>query len=399
MLSTLGLVQFIQGLFGKVYANMFLRTVFIVPLILQISGTVGLIGYQYFKNGQQTLEKLANQSKLIVLVSTSQQTYSVVNGQVKRVSGLHSNDPLIQALAQNLLQKNGSLESLEDAKNYQFTNALVGHFVNANWRDKLGLDWLIVVVIPESDLMEQINTNTSNTFVLCFVAFVMATYIGILTARWIVNPIMQLNFAAKKIVKGRWGSIPEVKRTHEVGELALGFGSMAILLQESFAVLKTKNTDLKVLNAALLASESRLHQFLEAMPMGVFIVEAHGKPYYINKIGKQILPQDLIPEARVEDLARVYEVYIAGTEELYPSDRLPISRALQGESISVDDIEIRHPNRTIPIEVSAMPIYDESGKISFAVAAFADISPTQASATIIITPQPHLRNSSQKTYS
>ncbi len=373
MLSTLGLVQFIQGLFGKVYANMFLRTVFIVPLILQISGTVGLIGYQYFKNGQQTLEKLANQSKLIVLVSTSQQTYSVVNGQVKRVSGLHSNDPLIRAIAQDLLQKNGSLESQEDAKNFQFTNALVGHFVNANWRDKLGLDWLIVVVIPESDLMEQINTNTSNTFVLCFVAFVMATYIGILTARWIVNPIMQLNFAAKKIVKGRWGSIPE-KRSDEVRELALGFGSMAILLQESFAVLKTKNTDLKVLNAALLASESRLHQFLEAMPMGVFIVEAHGKPYYINKIGKQILPQDLIPEARVEDLARVYEVYIAGTEELYPSDRLPISRALQGESISVDDIEIRHPNRTIPIEVSAMPIYDESGKISFAVAAFADIS-------------------------
>ncbi len=447
MLFTLRLVQFIQGLFGKVYANMPLKTVLIVPFVLQICGAVALIGYLSFKNGQLAVENLANQleaeisnraeqhldsylktprqinqinvnaielgllsltdlgvigvdlilsqidkflnsvkvsktgkvfilerSGLIVVASTSQQTYTVVNGQVKRVSGLDSNGPLIRAITQDLVQKNGSLKALKDAKNFNLTNTSVGHFVNVkSWCYKLGLDWLIVVVIPESNLMEQINANTDNTVVLCFVAFVMATYIGILTARWIGNPIMQLKLAAKKIAKGRWKLIPD-ERTDEVGELALEFRSMAILLQESFAVLSTKNKDLKVLNASLLASESRLHQFLEAMPMGVFIVEAHGKPHYINQIGKQILPQDLIPEARVEDLARLYQVYIAGTEELYPSGRLPISRALQGESSSVDDIEIRHPNRTIPIEVSAMPIYDQSGEISFAVAAFADIS-------------------------
>lgn len=269
-------------------------------------------------------------------------------------------------------------------RTYKLANQLEAKISNKPWGDELGLNWLIVIVMPESDLMEQINTNTHNTFVLCFLAFAVATYIGILTARWIGNPIMQLNFGVKKIAKGRWELILDLERGDEVKEVAKSFGSMAHELQESFAALETKNTDLQVLNAALLASESRLYQFLEAMPMGVFVLEADGKPYYINQIGKQILLSDLVPLDRVEDLAQLYQIYVAGTEELYPNSRLPITKALLGVTSSVDDIEIRHPtNRIIPIEVTAMPIYDQSGEITFAIsrrlnasriAAFADIS-------------------------
>ena len=256
MLSTLGLVQLIQCLFGKIYDNMSLKAVLIVPFVLQICITVGLVGYQYFLNGQQAIDKLANQLEVKI-----------------------NNKP---------------------------------------WRDELGLNWLIVIVMPESNLMEQINTNIHNAPVLYFIAFVVTTYIGILTARWIGNPIMQLNFATKKIAKGRWELIPD--ECADVGELAKSFESMTHELQESFAALETINTDLQVLNTSLLASESRLYQFLEAMPMGVLVVEADGKPYYINQIGKQILLSDLVPLERIEDLAQLYQIYIAGTKQLYPSD-------------------------------------------------------------------------------
>jgi signal transduction histidine kinase/DNA-binding NarL/FixJ family response regulator/HAMP domain-containing protein len=236
--------------------------------------------------------------------------------------------------------------------------------------------------------MEQINVNIHNTFVLHFVALVMATYIGILTARWVGNPIMQLDKSTKKIAKGRWELIPD-ERADELGELAKSFETMAKQLQESFVALETKNKDLQVLNAAVLASESRLYQFLEAMPMGVFIVEADGKPYYINQIGKQILLSDLIPEAKIEDLVRLYQFYIAGTEQLYPSDRLPITKALQGETSSVDDIEIHHHNRIVAIEITAMPIYDKSGEITFAIATFTDTSQCKQ--------QQHLLSQSRRT--
>jgi signal transduction histidine kinase len=42
--------------------------------------------------------------------------------------------------------------------------------------------------------------------------------------------------------------------------------------------------------------------------------------------------------------------------------------------MSVDDMEIRQADKTIPIECSGTPIYDEEGNIVYAIAAFADIT-------------------------
>lgn len=53
------------------------------------------------------------------------------------------------------------------------------------WKDKWGLDWLVVVVVPESDFMEQINANTRTTILLCLGALGVAIALGIYTSRWI----------------------------------------------------------------------------------------------------------------------------------------------------------------------------------------------------------------------
>ncbi len=110
------------------------------------------------------------------------------------------------------------------------------------------------------------------------------------------------------------------------------------------------------------------------MPVGVFIIDAEGEPYYTNQIGQQILGQGAIAEVSAEELAEVYQAYLAGTDQLYPSDRLPILRALLGESARIDDMEIRSCDKIIPIEVLGKPIYDESGNLAFAIATFFDIT-------------------------
>ncbi|AUB42728.1 DNA-binding response regulator, OmpR family, containings REC and winged-helix [Nostoc flagelliforme CCNUN1] len=139
-------------------------------------------------------------------------------------------------------------------------------------------------------------------------------------------------------------------------------------------VLETKNAQMQVLNEALSHSQSRLTQFLEAMPIGVFIIDVEGEPYYTNNIGQQILGQGAIAQVSSEKLSEVYQAYLAGTDQLYPSDRLPILRALLGESARIDDMEIRHSDKSIPIEVLGKPIYDESGNLAFAIATFFDIT-------------------------
>ncbi|MDM8559693.1 cache domain-containing protein [Candidatus Parabeggiatoa sp. HSG14] len=119
-------------------------------------------------------------------------------------------------------------------------------------------------------------------------------------------------------------------------------------------------------------SERRLEQFLEAMPVGVFVLDINGNPYYANKAAKKMLDKEIILDSSAEELSKVYQVYLAGTERLYPKRR--ILRALYGKTSSVDDIEIRRTTSTIPIEVWGTPVFDDQGKISYAIAAFQDIT-------------------------
>lgn len=318
---------------------------------------------------------ILERSGYMVASSTDEPPYTIINGKGKRLSALDSQNYLIRLTTQSLIKRFSSLELVVEKQQLSFTADGMDYFVQVkSWKDELGLDWLIVAVIPESEFMEQINANTRITILLCIIAFIVATRIGILTARWVIKPILQLNISAKKIAQGEWEQTPQIQRSDELGELAKSFETMAKQLQASFNALSAKNAEMQVLNKALSRSQNRLTQFLEAMPVGVFIIDAKGEPYYTNKIGQQILGQGAIAKVSTKQLSEVYQAYLAGTDQLYPSDRMPILRALLGESTRVDDMEIRSCDKIIPIEVLGKPIYDELGNLAFAIATFFDIT-------------------------
>ncbi len=127
-------------------------------------------------------------------------------------------------------------------------------------------------------------------------------------------------------------------------------------------------------NEALSASESRLNQFLAALPVGVSVYNPDGSIAYFNQTARDLLGADTIPESTAEQLAATYQLYVANTDELYPPENLPILRALKGEFVKVDDVEIRQDGKTIAIEINTTPIFDASGNIVYAIAAFQDIS-------------------------
>lgn len=131
------------------------------------------------------------------------------------------------------------------------------------------------------------------------------------------------------------------------------------------------------LNEALSESESRLTQFLEAMPVGIFVVDGKGKPFYMNSWGERILAQGLISDVGTDKFPEAYHFYDAGSNQLYPIDLQPIMRALRGEFVRMDDLEIHGSDRIVPIEVWATPIYDERKNIVYAIAAFQDITERQ----------------------
>ena len=125
---------------------------------------------------------------------------------------------------------------------------------------------------------------------------------------------------------------------------------------------------------ALRESEDRLFRILDLMPVGVYVVDASGRPYHANREAQRILGAGIKPHAEVERLPEVYRVYRAGTDELYPAAEQPIVKALAGQVSRADDFEILRPDGRIPIEVQAAPVFDASGRIAYAVAAFSNIA-------------------------
>ena len=121
-------------------------------------------------------------------------------------------------------------------------------------------------------------------------------------------------------------------------------------------------------------SERKLAQFLEAIPVGVLVIDAHGQIHYANQTAQQILDQRNKNSAIDNQLCEIGEAYLGGTNQPYPANKQPILRALQGESARVDDLEIHQANKILPLEVSAIPIFNEEGHIVYAIAALQDIT-------------------------
>ena len=122
-------------------------------------------------------------------------------------------------------------------------------------------------------------------------------------------------------------------------------------------------------------NQRRLAQFVEAMPVGISVVDHTGRIYYANQISKELAKESNASlDTKIEQFSEVYRVYKSGTKQLYPVQQLPIARALDGETVKRDDLELHLPNKIIPLEVSATPIFDETGKIKYAIATFQDIT-------------------------
>lgn len=114
-------------------------------------------------------------------------------------------------------------------------------------------------------------------------------------------------------------------------------------------------------------------QLVEALPVGVFVCDREGKPHYANEAARTLLGKGIVEGTVAGRLSETYRAYLAGTDQLYPIEKTPILLALAGQHVYVDDIEIRRPDRTIPLEVTASPIRDAQGAVVYGVAVFREI--------------------------
>ncbi|NHC34563.1 ATP-binding protein [Scytonema millei] len=310
---------------------------------------------------------ILDRSGLLVASSDSYQPFSMApGGKLQRLKASESKNPLVRSTARYLTANSNKLTNTDLPQRLAFNQDRQRYFVDIHpFRDSWGIDWLIVAVIPEVDFMEDIYATTRTTVLLCVLALLVAVIIGIFTTRWIAKPIQRLNASAKHIANGEWDkTVEELGRSDEIGELAKSFNSMAVELQKSFA-------EMQDLNAALSASERQLHQFLEAVPVGVIVHNSTSKISYANQTAQHLLG-NIISDATSEELVKFYQLYRG--DRPYPTEELPMMRALKGETVIVDDLSLHQDGKVLHLEVRATPIREDCGNIAYAIVAFTDIS-------------------------
>ncbi|MGL5082890.1 MAG: ATP-binding protein [Microcoleaceae cyanobacterium] len=181
-----------------------------------------------------------------LVASTSEEPTVQAEGLLQRPNIVDSKMPIVRSTAQHLLKEFGRFSQIRQQEQFIFKLNGQREIVHVTpLKEQYGLNWLIIVVIPESDFMGEINLNLRRSALLCLATLFSAILAGLLTTRWVIRPIETLNRAAKAVATGKFGYRVEIDRADELGKLGESFNSMAQQLQTSFINLKSVNENLE----------------------------------------------------------------------------------------------------------------------------------------------------------
>ncbi len=201
-------------------------------------------------------------------------------------------DPLSQAVAQEILNRLGGFEAVGQEQRFAFRHRGQQQFVQITpWQDPWGLDLLLLVTLPESSFMGQINANTRHTLLLCLTTLAVAVGLGLGAARWLSRPLIQLSRASQKLARAaqthfvNLDSPPTLSTqpVQELDSLVDAFNSMAAQLQQSFTELATQNSHLQHTQLALATAKEQLEAVLNAVPGPISWIDAGGVYIGVNR--------------------------------------------------------------------------------------------------------------------
>jgi signal transduction histidine kinase/DNA-binding response OmpR family regulator len=165
----------------------------------------------------------------------------------RRLHIINSSNLLTEKTAISLNKKFQSLDKINQRKQLSFILENQKHFVQIiPFENEPDLNLLIIVIIPESDFMAEIQRNIQQTFFLCVLVLFIAIVIGIITAHRITKPILILSQFSDGLALGEWQNSEiesysrEIQPITELANLTKCFYSMALQLQAAFATLEQR---------------------------------------------------------------------------------------------------------------------------------------------------------------
>jgi len=207
----------------------------------------------------------------LVATSTGESSLRPVgDGKFELIKAVESQNDLTRGTAQYLQNQFRHFTQVQDL--HDLTFELQGDRQSVllqPYSDGKGLMFWMVVVMPEQDFMGEINRSRNNTMLLCLAALGVAIAFGILTARWITRPILQISQASNELAQGNLDQHVTPSAISEIDLLAESFNGMASQLQASFNALQQ--------------SEAKNRAILDTIPD--LMICARGDGTYLEIVG------------------------------------------------------------------------------------------------------------------
>lgn len=308
----------------------------------------------------------------IVASSTLPDPFVVVEDRPQRLYSVTSQDPLIRASSQFLLrQYNGYLADALAPQQFEFQWDGQRQFLEVMpFREQAGLDWLIVVVVPERDFMATIEASRRYTLLFCLVAFAVALGLGLLTSHWIAQPIYRMRRAAQAIAQGELHQHLPPCRLNELEQLVLAFNTMAYRVATTVQDLQRSKADLEAANVEIQQQSACFRLMAENMTDLVCLQTLGGQFLYVSPSVEWILgyqPSELVGTCLCD------WVHPADAPTCYHSGQRQV---LAGDSTKTA-YRMRHKlGHYIWIETLTRPILNDLGEVIQLQTASRDVTET-----------------------
>jgi len=297
--------------------------------------------------------------------------------QQTRIAAIQSTDPLVRDTAIQLHpQLRGNLAG-DRLHKFEINLNEKQYWVQVTpFRSPLGLDWLIVVVTPFSDFMDEINASTRTTLLLSLIALSAAVGLSIFLSRRLSRPLRRLSLAAQGIAGGELEQQIPPSHLRELSGLSDAFNRMVVQLRTSFNALKASN---EFLEQRVEERTAALRQSKEALRLIVEGTASETGSHFFRAC-VQYLAQvlqvryALVTELRAESLDYIHALAFWtgddwGELSAYAIANTPSEHVLQGEvCYYTDSVQSAFPEDSWLQQLGivsylGMPLRGESGEI------------------------------------
>lgn len=199
--------------------------------------------------------------------------------------------------------------------------------------------------------------------------------------RDILDPLRRLTESAERVGRGDFAAAHQTLRADEIGVLFNAFAAMTQSVQSRERDLARALAESRQAVAAAAEARERVETAhadllatIETVPAALMIFNPDGSVRLRNRAATEVFGiEPANPDLRLAYLNRFKRVARDGS--IIPQDQWLSTRALRGEEVVNQELEIHHPDgRVFPILASGAPLRNDLGHVTGAVVAFQDVS-------------------------